>query len=62
MGKQTFTNELGNQIELSVVEKEINGVDGVFISIAGPISNTELHITKEETRKLKEELETALGD
>lgn len=43
-----FINELGNQIPIEATEKVINGVDGIFITIEGPNSKTEMHITRRE--------------
>lgn len=57
---KTFPNELGNEITIQVVEKVINGVDGVQISIAGPTSDTEVHITRLEAKVLLEQLSTVL--
>ena len=56
----TFPNELGNQITVQVAEKVINGVDGVSISIVGPTSDTEVHITRLEAKVLLEQLSTVL--
>lgn len=67
-----FTNELGNTITLSVVEKPIDGVQfstkrhmkhlpGVLISMEGPTSLSENHITRMEAEVLFEQLRRALG-
>lgn len=56
-----FTNELGNEIEVSVTEKEIDGVDGVLIFIAGPTSDTENHVTRMEAEIIYRELGKVLG-
>lgn len=53
---KTFTNELGNQITIEVVEKVINGVDGILICIEGPTSQTEFHVTRAEAKVLLEHL------
>lgn len=55
-----FKNELGNSIEIEVSEKDISGVAGVLISITGPASTTDIHITKAEAEALQEELGKAL--
>lgn len=55
-----FINELGNEITVSVSEKEIDGVEGVLIFIGGPISSTEVHVTKEEAKVILEELSHVL--
>lgn len=56
-----FINELGNQVSVSVIEKPIKGVDGVLVSIEGPTSHTENHITKEEAKVILEELSKVLN-
>lgn len=48
----TFINELGNEIIISVSSKEIEGVEGVLLSIEGPTSISENHITKKEAENL----------
>lgn len=60
MSQKTFVNELGNEIKLSVSEKEVDNVSGVLVSIAGPSSDTEVHITKEEAKVLLRELQEVL--
>lgn len=59
---QEFQNELGHNITLEVSAKEIEGVAGVLISIAGPSSHTELHITQKEAKMLTYELTQILQD
>ena len=53
---KTFINELGNQITVDVVEKEIDGVGGVMITIEGPTSTSENHVTTAEAKELSEQL------
>ena len=54
---RNFKNELGNQISIQVIEQVINGVDGVLVSIKGPSSQTEMHITRLEAKILLEQLQ-----
>lgn len=54
--KKSFLNELGNSIEISITEKDIEGIEGVVISIEGPNSQIENHVTKLEAEKLLEVL------
>ncbi len=61
MSKKTFTNELGNTITVQVFEKEIEGVPGILLAIAGPTSDTEIHITRLESRVVYEELGRVLS-
>lgn len=56
-----FINELGNEISVSVSEKEIDGVEGILISIEGPTSSTEVHVTKEEAKVILQELSKILN-
>lgn len=55
-----FINELGNTIKIESIKKEIENVEGIFFSIEGPTSTTEVHITKEEARVLKNKLDEIL--
>ena len=55
-----FINELGNEIVVSVKDKSIEGVDGILISISGPTSSTEVHVTKEEAKVILQELSSVL--
>lgn len=59
--EKIFANELGNTIHLQVVEKQLEGVAGIYIYIAGPTSATELHITRREAEVLHRELSLTLG-
>jgi hypothetical protein len=61
-GTKIFSNELGNTITVQVQEQVINGIDGVFITIEGPTSKTDLHITRAEAKVLFEQLRLTLGD
>ena len=54
--EKKFTNERGNEIVVRVTEKETHGVPGVVIFIAGPISDTENHVTLLEAEVIHEEL------
>lgn len=60
-GKITFTNELGNKIELAVYSLPTDGIEGVMIFLRGPTSDTENHITKMEAEKMYEQLGHLLG-
>ncbi len=64
MEKETkeFTNELGNEITVSIHAKVIDDVDGVMISIIGPTSETTNHITRLEADKLYKTLGKFLRD
>ena len=55
-----FTNEHGNEIQIQVSRKEVDGTPGVHIFLAGPASDTEVHITRREAEILHEELGRAL--
>jgi hypothetical protein len=59
---EEFVNELGNAIAVSVVEKDIDGVGGVLISISGPTSTTENHVTRMEAEIIYRELGKVLED
>lgn len=56
----TFTNELGNEITVAVTAKDIDGVPGVLITIDGPTSRSENHITRQEAEVLATELARVL--
>ncbi len=43
-----FINELGSEIDVEVSKKDINDIEGVLISISGPTSDTEVHVTRQE--------------
>lgn len=58
----TFTNELGNEIEITVEPREIDGVDGVWIDMIGPTSEHENHITRQEAEVVYAELGKLLDD
>ncbi len=58
--RRKFRNEIGNEIEIRVSEKDIDRVRGVLLWIAGPNSDTEMHITRLEAEVLHEELGKAL--
>lgn len=58
--EKQFKNELGNLIEVKVSPKEIDGVPGVIISISGPKSSTENHVTRLEAEILCEQLKKLL--
>ena len=60
MRSKHFKNELGNEIEIQVSEKDIDTAEGILLSIAGPTSDTEIHITRLEAEVLHEELGKAL--
>jgi len=52
--KERFENELGNLIDVQVLQKQIEGVAGVLIHISGPTSLIENHITLTEAQVLYE--------
>jgi hypothetical protein len=47
-----FQNESGNEIYLRITEEPIQGTPGMLVYLAGPDSDTEMHITKQEGREL----------
>lgn len=55
---QTFKNELGNAITVRVIDQVINGIDGVMLSIEGPTSKTDVHITRQEAKVILEQLQS----
>lgn len=59
--KKHFYNELGNAIEIRVEDKEIDSVRGVLLTIIGPTSDTEVHITRQEAEVLFEQLGLVLS-
>jgi len=61
MSNKTFTNELGNIITIQTSEKDIEGVPGVLFSIAGPASDTDIHITRLEGEVLYDQLKLFFG-
>jgi uncharacterized phage protein gp47/JayE len=58
---EVFFNELNNEITLSTEKKQISGVPGVMIYIAGPTSDTTNHITMVEAEKLHAQLSKVLN-
>jgi hypothetical protein len=58
--KKEFVNELGNTIQVQVESKEIASVPGVMISISGPSSSTENHVTWSEVEIIYEQLKLLL--
>lgn len=51
-----FTNERGETVIVHASEKDAQGVSGILLSVAGPDSETELHITKQEAVEVLEAL------
>jgi hypothetical protein len=51
-----FINELGNSINVLVSDEERHGVKGIRIYIAGPDSDTENFVTRQEAVELLEGL------
>jgi hypothetical protein len=47
-----FRNERGNEIYARASEEPIQGVPGILFYIAGPDSDTEMHITRQEGMEL----------
>jgi len=58
---KTFTNELGNEITITISEETIDRVEGVLIQIEGPTSISENHITRLEAEMLKSELDVFMA-
>lgn len=56
-----FTNELGNEITITISEETIDRVEGVLIQIEGPTSTSENHITRLEAEMLKNELDAFMA-
>lgn len=59
---EVLTNELGNTIDVRVSEKEIDGVPGILIHMAGPTSAMEDHITCHEAEILHKHLSAVLNN
>ena len=47
-----FRNEKGNDIYARITEEPIQGVPGVLLYLAGPDSDTEMHMTRQEAVEL----------
>lgn len=47
-----FRNEKGNDIYLRASEEPIQGVPGILLYMAGPDSDTEMHVTRQEGLEL----------
>lgn len=47
-----FRNEKGNDIYIRANEEPILGVPGILLYVAGPDSDTEMHITRQEGLEL----------
>lgn len=43
-----FRNEKGNGIYIRISEEPLQGVPGLLLYVAGPDSDTEMHITRQE--------------
>ena len=43
-----FRNEKSNDIYMRISEEPIQGVPGLLLYVAGPDSDTEMHITRQE--------------
>ncbi|MDB5195298.1 MAG: hypothetical protein JWO84_482 [Parcubacteria group bacterium] len=52
MVSNRFTNEKGNDIYIRANEEPIHGVPGILLYIAGPDSDTEMHVTRQEGLEL----------
>lgn len=59
---EVFVNELGNTIDIRVSEKEMDGIPGVVISMAGPSSVSENHVTRHEAEMLHKHLSVVLNN
>ncbi len=57
---KTFKNELDNNIMVQVRDQVINGIEGVLISIEGPKSKMDMHVTRLEAKILLEQLSSFL--
>lgn len=60
--RKRFENELGHTISLHVDPKEIGDVLGILISISGPTSLAENHITLAEAQVMHELLGAVLDN
>lgn len=47
-----FRNEKGNDIYVRASEEPVHGVPGILLYIAGPDSDSEMHVTREEGLEL----------
>ncbi len=47
-----FRNEKGNDIYVRASEEPLHGVPGILLYIAGPDSDTEMHVTRQEGLEL----------
>ncbi len=47
-----FQNEKGNDIYVRASEESLHNVPGILLYIAGPDSDTEMHVTKQEAIEL----------
>lgn len=48
MVSNRFRNEKGNDIYMRASEEPIHGIPGILLYVAGPDSDTEMHITRQE--------------
>jgi ribosome maturation factor RimP len=55
-----FENEIGNQIEIKVAEETIEDVAGILVTITGPDSTIDMHVTRLEAEILFEQLNQVL--
>jgi len=55
-----FVNELGNTIIVRVNEEKRHGMPGILLYVAGPDSDTELFITRQEAMEVLEGLSKVL--
>ncbi|MDB5224974.1 MAG: hypothetical protein JWO43_596 [Candidatus Adlerbacteria bacterium] len=56
MQERKFTNELGHDITVEMEAKKIEGVEGILLTVTGPESEVEVHITRAEADVISEEL------
>ena len=57
-----MVNEIGNSVTVHVSEKDISGVRGVLLSIIGPSSETDIHVTRLEAEAMRDQLILLLKD
>ena len=47
-----FRNERGNDLYVRASEEPLHGIPGVLVYLAGPDSDAEMHVTKQEAIEL----------
>lgn len=49
---QRFRDEKGNDTYVRATEAPIGGIPGILLYVAGPDSDTEMHVTRQEALEL----------